>query len=141
MQFMITIHTNVNIPVATRLSDNLKLHGMHHVEGNKTKMCDKCCKLFFHTSEVHAHMATHNIEKHFICEKCHKKFTHCFELNHHIKSCGQTVQCPMCPRKIKGGEKNLKTIWKLLTQIMKTGNMCANCVLKCQNSTLIQHSK
>ena len=89
--------------------NNLKLHVMHHVEGNKTKMCDKYCKLFFHTSEVRAHMATHDVKKHFICEKCRKKFTHHFELNRHIKSCGQTVQCPICPRKIKG-EKNLKTI-------------------------------
>ena len=63
----------------------------------KTKMCERCSKLFFHASEVKQQMLTH-YEPTFKCEKCQKMFNLKSELNRYSKACGSRVQCTMCPK-------------------------------------------
>ena len=70
-------------------------------------MCEVCCCMFVHQSELIQHLLSHSIEKNFSCTTCEKKYTHKYELNRHMKSCCQKVKCNECDQLICG-KKNLK---------------------------------
>ena len=69
-------------------------------------MCELCCKMFFHQSELNQHIMSHKKEKSFKCDSCNKTYMHKYELNRHLKICGSKVVCNQCGN-VFSGKKNL----------------------------------
>ena len=65
-------------------------------------MCELCCKMFFHQSELNQHILSHRKEKSVKCYSCNKTYTHKYELNGHLKACGSKVICNQCGNVFSG---------------------------------------
>ena len=98
-----SVHENSEFPCRENNCDktfaNQSSHQIHEMKykKEKTKMCDQCCKLFYHESDPKNHQLIHASSS-FACDKCNVKFTQKSERNRHSKTCGTQVQCSQCPR-------------------------------------------
>ena len=79
----------------------MKKHLIQHTK-EKMKMCDQCCKMFYHDSDVKHHMKSH-MELEYECDKCEKKYRYKSQLTKHLKVCGtkRRCQCPHCKKMLK----------------------------------------
>ena len=69
----------------------MKKHLIQHTK-EKMKMCDQCCKMFHHDSDVKLHMESH-MDPEYECEKCQEKYRYKSQLMQHLKVCGTKRRC------------------------------------------------
>ena len=112
-----------------------QIHEMKHKK-EKTKMCDQCCKLFYHESELKNHQLIHGLPS-FACDKCNTKFTQKSERNRHSKTCGTQAQCSQYPKyftNTKYLEEHISTkhvnseTWRYVCEICPTKNQNFNTI-------------
>ena len=61
----------------------MKKHLIQHTK-EKMKMCDQCCKMFHHDSDVKHHVKSH-MDPEYECDKCQKKYRYKSQLTQHLK--------------------------------------------------------